>query len=89
MKKVISFLLAFVMILSVVPVFADTDTSEAMEGVLIKVKSKLSIPEEFTEFTPHSYYEDEDIRYTFEWSKEEPSAYIDVYCDGEGRIHRY
>ena len=89
MKKVISLFVTFVMLLSAIPVFADSDTSLAMEDVLIKVKSKVDIPEEFTEFNPYSYQEGDENHYTFSWSKEEAGAYIDVYCDNEGRISRY
>ena len=89
MKKIICLFMTFVIFLSVVPVFADGEISRAMEEVLVSVKSKVDIPSEFTEFSPHSYQEGDKTCYTFSWSKKEAGAYIDVYCDSEGRISRY
>lgn len=89
MKKTISILLALVMILSSVAAFADDVTSQAMENVLISVKSKVDIPAEFTEFSPYAYEENDRTYYTFSWQKEDGGAYIEVSCDGEGRINRY
>ena len=89
MKKIVSILLVLVMILSNVAVFADEDTSKAMETVLIGVKSKISIPAEFSEFNPYSYENDGNLSYTFSWSKKDENAHIEVGCDEKGRINRY
>lgn len=89
MKRTISILLAVVMILSGVSVFADNVMSKDMEAALVSVKSRVDIPEEFSEFSPYAYQEGDDAYYTFEWSKEDGGAYIEVSCDSEGRINRY
>ncbi len=89
MKKIISMLLALVMVVMIVPVLADGEVSEAMKTALINVKSRVDIPDNFTEFSPHSYEENGKIRYTFKWSTEDGNAYITVLCDEKGRITRY
>ena len=89
MKKFISFFVALVMVLSVVPVFADNDASKVMEDVLINVKSKVDIPDEFTEFSPRVYEQNGKNFYCFNWQKEDGNGYIEVNCDSEGRITNY
>lgn len=89
MKKTISILLAAVMILSSMFVFADNVMSNDMETALVSVKTRVDIPEEFSEFSPYAYQEGDKAYYTFEWSKEDGGSYIEVSCDGEGRINRY
>ncbi len=89
MKKIISVLLAMVMVLSIIPAFADGVSSQAMETALITVKTRVDIPDNFTEFSPHSYGENDKIKYNFQWKTEDEKAYIMVYCDEDGRIERY
>lgn len=89
MKKAISMLLAIVMVVSVITVFADDSTSKAMEDALIKVKSKITIPAELSEFSPYTYEESGKTVYNFNWQKEGGGAYIEVSCDDKGRVLSY
>lgn len=89
MKKILSILLATVMIVSVIPVFADQTMSDAMETALISAKTRIDIPEKFSEFSPFSYEENGKTVYNFRWATEDESSYIQVFCDHLGRINRY
>jgi len=89
MKKAISMLLAIVMVVSGITVFADGSTSKAMEDALVKVKSKITIPAELSEFSPYSYEKNGKTTYNFNWQKEDGTAYIEVSCDDKGRINSY
>ncbi len=89
MKKIISILLTCVMIVTSALVFGDGTTSEAMERVLIAVKTKVDVPERFSEFSPYSFEQDGKLTYEFKWSTEDGREYISVSCDEKGRICRY
>ena len=89
MKKAISMLLAMIMVVSGITVFADDSTSKAMEDALINVKSKITIPVELSEFSPYTYEESGKTFYNFNWQKEDGGAYIQVSCDEEGSIMSY
>ena len=89
MKKIISLLLCVLMVISSVSIFADSSASEAMETVLINVKSKVNIPEKFSEFTPYANEYDGKLSYEFNWQTEDGNSYIEVSCDDSGRIYRY
>ena len=95
MKKILSVLLVSMMILSSVNVFALTDNS-LMEEVLIKVKSRISIPEELTEFNaserskPSKNDNGTQIKYfRFEWSDLNYDKYLNVQADSDGNITEY
>ncbi len=67
----------------------DTLTEEKMKEVLIIVKGKLDIGDEYTEF---NYYYSENAgkgRYQFNWRTEDGSAYISVSADSTGRIYSF
>ena len=89
MKKIIGLLLSLIMVVLCIPAFADSDVSANMETVLINVKSKVNIPDEFTEFSPHSYEQGDKIYYNFTWSKEDGNGYVEVSCDDKGRVINY
>ncbi len=95
MKKILSILLVFAVMLSSVNVFAFTDNS-LMEKVLIEVKSRIDVPIELTEFnaserskasmddngTPIKYFQ-------FEWSDLNYDKYLSVQADADGNITEY
>ncbi len=89
MKKMISRILAVTMILSYITVIADSNTSGEMQDVLIKVKQKIDIPEEYTEFTPYTSQQNDKTNYSFMWQTADGNAYIEVSSDSEGRISHY
>ncbi len=89
MKKIISLVLCVLLVISCIPALADVDSSAKMQSVLINVKSKVDIPEKFSEFTPYSNEYDGKLSYEFNWQTEDEKSYISVSCDSEGRINRY
>lgn len=89
MKKLISLVLVSVMILSCITVFADSSASAEMEDVLIRVKEKVDIPKELSEFTPHTNKQGEKTIYSFMWQTPEGNSYMEVAADSKGRIFNY
>lgn len=89
MKKLISTILAVTMILSCITAFADSNVSDEMKDVLIKVKQKIDIPEDYTEFTPYTSQQNNKTNYSFLWQNKDGNAHIEVSADDEGRILSY
>jgi len=89
MKKITSLILAVVIIFSGVTVFADSTASNKMQDALIRVKQKIDIPKEYTEFTPYSSQQNDETNYSFLWQTTEGNAHIEVSADAEGRILHY
>ena len=91
MKKFLCFLLVFVMFIPCVGVYADAETSENMQEVLLGVKNKITIPEELSKFTPRAMENPEKgtAFYSFTWEKESGGSYIEVTADEKGRISNY
>ncbi len=89
MKKLISMILVLAMLLSGITVFADSTVSQEMQDVLIKVKQKIDIPKEYTEFTPYTSKQNNETNYSFLWQMAEGNAHIEVSADSEGRISYY
>ncbi len=89
MKRIISLILTVVMVLSSITVFADSMTSKEMQDVLIKVKGRVDIPTELTEFTPQTSKQEGKTLYSFLWQSADGNAYIEVSADGGGRILQY
>lgn len=91
MKKYLCLLLALVMLIPGIGVFADTGASASMQEVLVKVKEKIAVPEEFSKFIPQAMENPEKgtTLYRFSWEKEEGGSYIEVTSDEKGRISNY
>ena len=89
MKKITSLILTVVMIFSGTTVFADSTASNEMQDALIRVKQKIDIPKEYTEFTPYTSQQNDETNYSFLWQTAEGNAHIEVSADGEGRILQY
>ncbi|MBQ8541351.1 MAG: S-layer homology domain-containing protein [Clostridia bacterium] len=85
MKKFVSVLLVLIMALSAFPVLADT----AVEDALLKVKAKLSVPEELSEFSYSENKYDDVLRYDFTWHTEDYTKELYVSTDSRGRIVTY
>lgn len=85
MKKVLSVLLVAIMVLSALPVFADG----VAEDVLLKVKAKIDVPSELTEFTYSENKYDDVLRYDFTWNTEDYDKELYVSTDSQGRIVTY
>ena len=89
MKKIICVVLAVIMTISSIAVFADDSASTAMETALAAVKSKIAVPEGLSVFSPHTNMADGKTTYDFTWRDEDYNSSMEVSCDGEGRIFSY
>lgn len=89
MKKILCLLVVFSLFMCCFPAFADEATSKEMEEVLIAVKQRIDIPEEYTEFTTYSNVYNGDTSYSFMWSDKDYEKSIEVSADGDGNIVRY
>ena len=103
MKKTLSFILVFALILSFVPtsVFAappaeetakstiEEPTPEMMEAMIKKVRPLIVVPEEYKDFSWdfRTGYNSNPSTWYFSWSGE--NGEISVECDTEGRIFGY
>ena len=86
MKKLVLVLLVFVMAFSALPVFA---AESLPEEVLLKVKAKINVPEELTEFTYSENKYDDVLRYDFTWHTKDYTKELYVSTDSLGRIVTY
>ena len=89
MKKILSLILVFVMLVLPLGVMADTDTSQGIEKALIAVQTKITVPSELTEFSNYVSERNDKVFYNFDWSDKEYSQSMSVSCDSEGRITNY
>lgn len=88
-KKIFSILTAAAVVSSAVPcAFAANYTYDEL---ILSVKNRIEIPEEFTEFENSGQYESDGItQYSFTWyTDEEEREYINVSCDSDGFISSY
>ena len=92
--RLLAVLMVFVLVFSTFTGFITVEaenalTEEKMKEVLIEVKGKLDIGDEFTEFD-YSYNEYSGKgRYYFNWTTEDSMEGIRVTADGDGRIWSY
>lgn len=89
MKKLISLVLVLSVVLSCITVIADSTVSDDMQNVLIKVKQKIDVPEELTEFTPYTSQQNNKTIYSFMWQDKDGNAHIEVSADDRGRVLSY
>ncbi|MBR5535525.1 MAG: S-layer homology domain-containing protein [Clostridia bacterium] len=85
MKKLSAVLLVFVMAFSVMHVFAEG----IAEDVLVKVKGKIEVPRELTEFRYSENKYDDVLRYDFTWNSKDYGKELYVSTDSLGRIVTY
>ena len=89
MKKLISAILAMVMLILPFGALADSETSQGIEKALIAVKMKINVPSELTEFSNYVSERNDKVYYNFDWADKEYSQSMSVSCDSEGRITNY
>ncbi|MHB8063760.1 MAG: YcdB/YcdC domain-containing protein, partial [Ruminiclostridium sp.] len=92
MKKIISMLLAFaIMITFMVPVMASSSTSADMglKNAIKAVKEKIDIPEDCNKFTYNIYNQEGLISWNLGWSNEESQKSINVTIDENNLITNY
>lgn len=87
MKKVIALILSLLLIMPVA--LADTNSSNQMSEVLLKVKGKIEILPELTEFESNISDYKGKITYNFDWHDEKYEKSINVSADEKGRIINY
>ncbi|MBQ8003467.1 MAG: S-layer homology domain-containing protein [Clostridia bacterium] len=85
MKKLVSVLLAVIMVVSFLPVLAE----ELDTQVLLEVKSRVDIPSELTEFSYGESTYDNVLRYDFFWNDKDHKKEIYITSDSKGRIVSY
>lgn len=88
-KKLFSILTAAAVVSSAVPcVFAANYTYDEL---ILSVKNRIEIPEDFTEFENSGQYESDGVtEYSFTWyTDEEEREYINVSCNSDGFISSY
>ena len=66
---------------------ANEETQEQMTEVLLKIKTKLELPDEFTEFWYNYNNYGEKATWYFNWSTEDSSKTVYVNCDDEAHIN--
>lgn len=90
MKKLLSIVMCMTLMLSSFTAFADAGTTERVKDVLIKVKSKVEVPDLFTQFES-SQYSDEKERnqYSFIWNNDDYSVSMNINADEKGNISYY
>ncbi|MEG2571345.1 MAG: hypothetical protein RSA70_07920, partial [Clostridia bacterium] len=90
MKRVLSVILSFCMLLSLgCGAFAANDAKD-METALKRVKARIEIPTAFSEFRYEAQTNDDTRYWNFDWSlPENANQSISVVCDDAGRISEY
>lgn len=85
-KQITAILAAAALAVSCVPAMAaDND----MEKALVAVKSRVDIPQELSKFQSHTYTDDHETRYSFEWKDTDTDTLISISADAEGHVSFY
>lgn len=89
-KKIISIITAAVMTAGM---SVSVSAEYSYDQLILEVKNRVDIPEEYTEFKNTGQYEDEDgtKTYMFTWTNENEERYNEIYltCEGDGFITSY
>ncbi len=89
MKKLISMILAVIMLVLPMGVLADSSTSAELEKVLITVKTKITVPAGLTVFSSYVRERNGKTYYNLDWTNGDYGKSLSVSCDSEGRIIGY
>lgn len=89
MKRFISLALAVLMIIISPSAFANVETSDKMQEVLLSVKSKILVSKELSEFSGNVSEYSGKISYHFQWTSPDYEKSMSVSCDDMGRITSY
>ena len=84
MKRVLALVLSFLLTMPVA--LADTASSSRLQEVLLKVKGKIEIPSELTEFESNLSDYRNITTYNFDWHDQKYEKSISVSADENGRI---
>ncbi|MBQ6796101.1 MAG: S-layer homology domain-containing protein [Clostridia bacterium] len=86
MKRLVCMALVLCMMFATLPAFAENGA----EDVLLKVKGKINVPKELTEFNySENMYNDGILRYDFTWHTEDYDKELYVSSDKDGEIVSY
>ncbi len=92
-KRIVTLLLALALVMGTVytgsPIgayAANEETQEQMTEVLLKIKTKLELPDEYTEFWYNYNNYGTKATWYFNWSTEDSSKTVYVNCDDEAHI---
>lgn len=86
MKRLVCMALVLCMMFATLPAFAENGA----EDVLLKVKGKINVPKELTEFNySENMYNDGILRYDFTWHTEDYDRELYVSSDADGEIVSY
>ncbi len=89
MKKMISILLAMMMLLMSLPVFGAKEDATKMQEVLLLVKEKITVPKELSEFSGDVSDYNGIMSYYFSWTSPDYEKSMSVSSDEQGRIKSY
>ena len=92
-KRIVTLLLALALVMGTLYTGSPTpanaaneETQEQMTEVLLKIKTKLELPDEFTEFSYNYNNYGTKATWYFNWSTDDSSKTVYVNCDDEAHI---
>ena len=89
MKKHLSFILVFAMLVSMFSFAVFAEDSSGLENAIISAKSRIEIPEEFSEFSSDVYNSESITSYRLSWNtpyeeyKEQKSIWLTINSSGD------
>lgn len=89
MKKIISLVLCILILFSSVAAIADGAEATNVQDVLLKLKSRITVPSDLTEFSTSNWTQNEKTVYDFLWRTPDYEKSMSVSCDDKGRILNY
>ncbi len=88
MKKIVSLIAAAAVIMGFTSAFADNNADE-LQKVLVSVKPRVGVTDEYTEFTSRTFATDSSSSYMFNWRTEDGDKNISVTAYEDGVITSY
>ncbi len=88
MKKIVSLIAAAAVMMSFTSAFAENNADE-LQKVLVSVKPRVGVTDEYTEFTSRTFATDSGSSYMFNWSTEDGGKNISVTAYEDGVITSY
>ena len=92
-KRIITVIMALSLVLGtfytgspVTAYAANEDMQDNMTDVILKIKTKLELPDEYTVFSNDYYNSGQKGTWYFNWSTEDSSKTVNVTCDDDARI---
>ena len=77
------------MLFSSVAAIADGAEATNVQDVLLKLKSRITVPSDLTEFSTSNWTQNEKTVYDFLWRTPDYEKSMSVSCDDKGRILNY